>query len=89
MKEEQLLKRSSSADRVGRERWLHHITEPSAANNGTADLLSLSLSTCRCHSGLSRSTSDQTTHRPAQSAATSVQSLQRHVQTVARHEIRH
>ena len=34
IKEEHLLKRSSSADRVGRERWLHHITESSAINNG-------------------------------------------------------
>jgi hypothetical protein len=34
LKEEHLLKRSSSADRVGRERWLHHITESSAINNG-------------------------------------------------------
>lgn len=34
LKEEHLLKRSSSADRVGRERWLHHITDSSAVNNG-------------------------------------------------------
>jgi hypothetical protein len=34
LKEEHLLKRSSSADRVGRERWLHHITDSSAMNNG-------------------------------------------------------
>ncbi len=34
LKEEHLLKRSSSADRVGRERWLHHITDSSAINNG-------------------------------------------------------
>jgi hypothetical protein len=34
LREEQLLKRSSSADRVGRERWLHHITDSSAINNG-------------------------------------------------------
>jgi hypothetical protein len=34
LKEEHLLKRSSSADRVGRERWLHHITYSSAINNG-------------------------------------------------------
>jgi len=34
MREEHLLKRASSADRIGRERWLHHITESSAANNG-------------------------------------------------------
>ena len=33
-KEEQLLQRSSSADRVGRERWLHHITDSSAMNTG-------------------------------------------------------
>ncbi|CAF3470216.1 unnamed protein product, partial [Rotaria socialis] len=31
---EHLLKRSSSADRVGRERWLHHITESVTINNG-------------------------------------------------------
>jgi len=31
-KEEQLFKRSSSADRIGRERWLHHITDSSAMN---------------------------------------------------------
>ncbi|CAF1622622.1 unnamed protein product, partial [Adineta ricciae] len=34
LKEEHLLKRSSSADRVGQERWLHHITDSSAINNG-------------------------------------------------------
>lgn len=34
LKEEHLLKRSTSADRVGRERWLHHITDSSAINNG-------------------------------------------------------
>lgn len=33
-KQENLLKRSSSADRVGRERWLHHITDASSINNG-------------------------------------------------------
>ncbi|CAF4543451.1 unnamed protein product, partial [Rotaria sp. Silwood2] len=33
LKEENLLKRSSSADRVGRERWLHHITDPLTINN--------------------------------------------------------
>ncbi|CAF3932756.1 unnamed protein product [Adineta steineri] len=33
LKEEHLLKRSSSADRVGRERWLHHITDSSTINN--------------------------------------------------------
>jgi hypothetical protein len=37
LKEEHLLKRSSSADRVGRERWLHHITESSAMDNGLLD----------------------------------------------------
>jgi hypothetical protein len=39
LKEEHLLKRSSSADRVGRERWLHHITESSAINNGLFNFL--------------------------------------------------
>lgn len=34
LKEENLLKRSTSADRVGRERWLHHITDSVAVNNG-------------------------------------------------------
>jgi hypothetical protein len=34
LREEHLLKRSSSVDRVGRERWLHHITDSSAINNG-------------------------------------------------------
>jgi hypothetical protein len=34
LKEEHLLKRSSSADRVGRERWLHHITDSAAINTG-------------------------------------------------------
>jgi hypothetical protein len=38
LKEEHLLKRSSSADRVGRERWLHHITDSSAINNGLSPL---------------------------------------------------
>ncbi|CAF2141597.1 unnamed protein product [Rotaria magnacalcarata] len=33
LREENLLKRSSSADRVGRERWLHHITESVTINN--------------------------------------------------------
>ena len=33
LKEEHLLKRSSSADRVGRERWLHHITDSLTINN--------------------------------------------------------
>ncbi|CAF4592416.1 unnamed protein product [Rotaria sp. Silwood1] len=33
LKEENLLKRSSSVDRIGRERWLHHITDPLTINN--------------------------------------------------------
>lgn len=35
LKEQHLLKRSSSADRIGRERWLHHITDSFAINNGS------------------------------------------------------
>jgi hypothetical protein len=34
LKEEHFFKRSTSADRIGRERWLHHITDSSAINNG-------------------------------------------------------
>jgi hypothetical protein len=43
LREEHLLKRSSSADRVGRERWLHHITDSSAINNGFRSLSIISI----------------------------------------------
>ena len=38
LKEEHLLKRATSADRVGRERWLHHITDSSTINNGSLSI---------------------------------------------------